>query len=750
MTRILMKIYSLLLALLGGAPALAQSSTPASPDSATYVLHKFEQPIGKETYHLTRTPQALTYEVNFRFVDRGSPVPLRARLMVTPAHEPLRLAVKGRTSRMSTINDSVEVRGGQAYVRVDEKVTTTAVGPLSFPVAGYSPATGQMLLLRYWQQHGRPANIATLPAGNVQISRAGQDTLTFQNKPLVLERYVIKGLVWGNELLWTDQQGRLMCIITNDGEGDKIEMMWQPYESLLPTLIGRAATHGMRLFSAEVGAKATAKPKVLAISGGAVLDVVSGQLRPNAVVLIENGKITKIGAVGKVKIPPGAEVIQAAGQTLVPGLWDMHAHFQQAEWGPAYLAAGVTTVRDCGNEFSYINAIQQAIDTGQGVGPRILKAGLIDGNGARPLGIVRANTPAEAVQAVQKYKANGFAQIKLYSSLKPEIVRAICAEAHRQGLTVTGHIPDGMNIYQGVQAGMDQVNHLPYVGSVLKRNADRSYNFTDTASLRAFRFLKAHRTVIDPTLGVYEIMGRSTQDDITTLEPAFAKLPQPLQALFTSMGGDPKDAAQFRPQFLSLVQLVKVLYDQGITIVAGTDMGFPGTSIDRELELYVQAGLTPLQALQTATITPARVMKLDKQSGSIEVGKQADLVLIAGNPLEKIQNLRQVKLVIKDGRPYDPPSCGSWPATSNKPGRLGLLLLLIVEPVQDNAHKLEVLFRVGLLIQTHGFGQVVGAVEVVVHVGQQHERCLAGMGAVYYVGNKLVVNGVGNVVGGAA
>ncbi|PJJ53279.1 amidohydrolase family protein [Hymenobacter chitinivorans] len=651
-----MKAYPFLLVLLGGAPALAQTTAPLAPaDSGTFVLHKFEQPIGKETYRLTRTAQQLTYDVSFKFVDRGSPVPLRARLVVTPTYEPLRLAVKGRTSRMSTINDSIEIRRGQAYVRVDDKVTTRAAPEGSFPVAGYSPGTGQMLLLRYWQQHGRPASIATLPSGSVQISRDGQDTLTFQNKPLVLERYVIKGLVWGNELLWTDQQGRLMCIITNDAEGDKLEMMWQPYESLLPTLIGRAAGHGMRLFTAEAGGQAAGKGKaVLAISGGAVLDVVTGKRLPNQVVLIEKGKITKIGAVGQVKVPRGADVIQAAGQTLVPGLWDMHAHFQQAEWGPAYLAAGVTTVRDCGNEFSYINAIEQAINSGKGVGPRILKAGIIDGSGQRPLGIVRADTPAEAVQAVQKYKANGFVQIKLYSSLKPDIVQAICAEAHRQGLTVTGHIPDGMNIYQGVRAGMDQVNHLPYVGSVLKRNADRSYNFTDTTSLRAFRFLKEHHTVIDPTLGVYEMMGRSTQDDITALEPAFNKLPQPLQALFISMGADPKEVAGFKPQFLSLVKLVKVLYDNGITIVAGTDMVFPGTSIDRELELYVQAGLTPLQALQTATITPARVMKQDKQSGSIEVGKQADLVLVEGNPLEQIQNLRRVKLVVKDGRPYDP------------------------------------------------------------------------------------------------
>nr|GFD21922.1 hypothetical protein OsJ_34339 [Tanacetum cinerariifolium] len=190
----------------------------------------------------------------------------------------------------------------------------------------------------------------------------------------------------------------------------------------------------------------------------------------------------------------------------------MHAHFQQAEWGPAYLAAGVTTVRDCGNEFAYINAVQRAIDDGQGVGPRILKAGLIDGSGARTLGIELANTPTEAMQLVQRYKTNGFAQIKLYSSVKPEVVRAVCAEAHRLGLTVTGHIPDGMTLLQGVSAGMDQVNHINYVVKLLRRNPDGSVILTDTTADRVFAFLKVHHTVIDPTVGVFELAYRSTKD----------------------------------------------------------------------------------------------------------------------------------------------------------------------------------------------------------------------------------------------
>ena len=654
----LQKILSLTL-LAGLAPAIARAQVSAPTDSATFLLHKFEQHIGQETYHLTRTAQAHTYDVNFRFVDRGSPVALRANIVVTPAGEPLRLAVKGQTSRFSSINDTISISNGQARVRVDDAVRTEKQAGLSFPVAGYSPGTGQLLLLRYWQQHGRPASLALLPSGTVRIREDGRDTVQFQNRPLVLRRYVLKGLVWGNELLWTDEQNNLLCIITNDAEGDKLEMMWQPYEALLPALIGRAATHGMRLFTSEIGAaakaKASAKPQLLAIVGGTVVDVVRGRTIPNAVVLMEGGRILQVGPAASTPIPKGARVIRAEGKTVLPGLWDMHAHFQQAEWGPAYLAAGVTTVRDCGNEFSYINAVQQAIDGGRGVGPRILKAGLIDGDGPGALGIVRANTPAEAATVVQRYKDNGFAQIKLYSSVKPAMVSVICAEAHRVGLPVTGHIPEGMNIMQGVSAGMDQVNHLNYVFRALRRNPDRSLILDDTASARVFNFLKAHHTVVDPTVGVYELMFRSTRDDITAIEPAYAQLPQSLQVLFRTMGqDDPASVAKYAPYFASMPRLVKALYDHGIPIVAGTDMGFPGTSLARELELYVQGGLTPMQALQTATIAPARAMRAEQHAGSLDVGKQADLVIIDGNPLRQIRDLRRVQLVVKNGQVYEP------------------------------------------------------------------------------------------------
>jgi len=624
-----------------------------SADSGTFLLHKFQQHIGKETYHIINNKYSKDYISDFKFVDRGSPVPLKTELRVTPVLEPLSLKIKGNVARGATINDTITIKGNTAHVKVDNDVSDKTLKSLTFPIAGYAPVIVQQVLIQYWKKHKEPANINTLPNGSVQIHRDGSDTLAFEGKPLILERYALGGLIWGNEFAWTDKEGQLIGVITNDAEFDKFEALREKYESLLPILIGKTATYSMRLFTKSASIK-TASDKVIAIKGGTVLDVVNEKTTPDMVVLIENGIIKKVGKAGEVVIPANAKIIDAKGKMLLPGLWDMHAHFEQAEWGPAYLAAGVTTVRDCGNEFDFINAIKDAIDKGKGVGPEILKAGIIDGKGQYALGIIQADTKEEAIKEVDRYKNNGFAQIKIYSSVKPAIVKAICDEAHKQGLTVTGHIPNGMTLQQGVDSGMNMVNHVQYVYTIMKRNKDRSINFEDSTSVAAIKFIKDHNVVIDPTVGVFEMSFRNINDDITVLEPAFNTLPLPLQAMLKNTGQDSTGAKKFKPLYESLVKIVKVLHDAGVTIVAGTDQGFPGFSVPRELELYVQAGLTPADAIQTATITPAKVMNMDKRTGSIDEGKKADIIIVDGDPLKNIREIRNVTTVIQGEHVYDP------------------------------------------------------------------------------------------------
>jgi imidazolonepropionase-like amidohydrolase len=652
---------TILLTLLLGSLLQGMAQTPAAGgDSARFFLHKFAQNIGQEVYYRTADDSGVSYAIRFRFVDRGSAVPLDARLVLTADGEPRRLWVKGNTSRFSTIHDSVVIAGNKAFSKVGDSSFSQEIKGPAFPVAGYSPGTVQMALLNYWKKHGQPENLNLLPTGQVRILNTGSDTLSYYGNRLILDRILIHGLIWGNEIVWTDTAGNLICLITNDAEGDKLEMMLDKYESMLPELIGRAATYGMRVFAAsmkdESRGQAGAKGEngVLAIVGGKMLDVATGEITPDAVILVGNGKIIKAGPKAAVAVPAGAKIIHAEGKTILPGLWDMHAHFEQAEWGPAYLAAGVTTVRDCGNEFDYINAVKRAIDEGAGVGPHILKAGIIDGPGPMGLGVIRAGTPQEARQAVQRYKDSGFVQIKIYSSVTLPILKVICDEAHRLGLTVTGHIPEGMDLRQGVEAGMDMVNHIQYVGPILARGKDRLVDWNDPKTAAGFDFIREHGTVIDPTLGVFEMIFRSTKDSITGMEPAFGTLPQPLQVLFVTMGMPPAQAEKFKGYFKDMEKEVKVLHDKGVPIVAGTDMGFPGYSVARELELYVDAGLTPLEALRTATVVPALVMKQAGVSGSLMPGREADIIIVEGDPLHHIRDIRRVNMVIKDGKIYNP------------------------------------------------------------------------------------------------
>jgi imidazolonepropionase-like amidohydrolase len=623
-------------------------------DSGTYVIHKNEQPIGKEKFNVTRSGQDIFYAVDFKYIDRGSPVHLKDSLHFAPNLKPVSFKIKGGTSRFTTVNDSVVFKGQRIFLKVDDSVFERLAAPYSFPVAGYAPATGQMLLVKYWNEQHRPDFIPTIPFGSVQIVRDGEDQISVNNESKTFIRYLIRGLIWGNELLWTDPGGQLVCLITNDAEGDKQEMMLESYESLLPVFIEKAALKGMQLFAKEFKT-AVVKHPLIAINGGNMIDVMTNKLVHDVTIVIENGIIRKIGRSASVSVPANAFIVNAKGKTILPGLWDMHAHFSQAEWGPAYLASGVTTVRDCGNEFGYINAIQKAIDEGAGVGPHILKAGIVDGKGPFALGIIQADTREEAIAVVRRYKDNGFVQIKIYSSVKPAILKVICDEAHRVGLTVTGHIPIGMNLFQAVDSGMDMVNHLQFVAAVMKKNKTNGlYDFSDSANISVLKFIKDHHLVIDPTMGVMELIFRSAKDSITSIEPHFASLPEPLKALFTNMGmTDPKQIEQGKLMMKNLKNLLFALYQDSITIVAGTDMDFPGYSLFRELELYVACGLSPMAAIQSATIVPARVMKMATVTGSIEAGKTADLILVDGNPLENIREIRNVETVIKGGIIYN-------------------------------------------------------------------------------------------------
>jgi imidazolonepropionase-like amidohydrolase len=632
-------------------------------EKGRFRLYKFQQPIGEESYEIRRDGESLVVRSTFEFKDRMTQVPLTAVLRARQDLTPEAFEVKGKTSRSSEIDTSVEVQGRGASVRRGkESNRVTALPDRFFTIDGYAPLSIQMMLVRYWASHNIKGALKTLPGGEVAIEHLGRDAIELGGKRVELDRYSVSGVIWGRETLWFDSARQLVAAVTNDSELDHFEAIREGFETALPVFVARAAQDDMETL-ARLASRLMppARKGALAITGATLIDATGKAATADSVVIVENERIVAAGPRAEVKIPKDAAIVDARGKTLLPGLWDMHAHYEQVEWGPVYLAAGVTTVRDVGNEFEFITATRDAIKDGRGIGPRILLAGLVDGDGEAAFGVIRANSPEEARKVVNRYKSAGFEQIKIYSSVKPEVVAAITAEAHRLGLTVTGHVPIEMIITEAVEAGMDQINHVSFLPPVMlpedvmpePGKPPPLVNIESAEAKRAIEFLKKHGTVIDPTIALKELDLHSIDAPVAAFEPGVAKVARELTTQLNNRGVPPADAALTRAIFEQYLAIIGALHRAGVRIVAGTDQTVPGHSLHRELELYVRAGFTPMEAIQAATIVPARMMKLDKEVGTIEVGKRADLIILDGNPLESISNIRKVRSVMTSGKLYD-------------------------------------------------------------------------------------------------
>ncbi len=668
------------LGLLALTPAiLCSQATTASADTGRFRLHKFEQPIGEETYTITRDADNLTLKSDFEFTDRGTKVPLTATLQAAVNYTPQSFVIKGSTSRMSTIDTDVEINGAQATIRQGTDTRTVAAPQSFFTIAGYAPVAMQMALVRYWRAHGSPTQLATLPTGVVQIQDRGAETIALDGRSLQVERYSIRGLIWGLETLWMDGDNNLAALVSTDAEFDHFEAVREEYEPALAKFVASAARDEMAALTELSKQMPGRRTGTFAFTGATLIDGTGAAPIANATVVTRDGKILAAGPGGKVKVPTDAQRIDVAGKYIIPGLWDMHAHYEQVEWGPIYLAAGVATVRDVGNEFDFIAAVRDAVNSGTALGPHMLLAGIVDGDGPHAIGIDRVNSPADAQMWVQRYHDAGFQQIKIYSSMKSDNVRAVCADAHQLGMTVTGHIPNGMTAYDGVNDGMDQINHIHYVLDMLippsvdmtklkrpeRLKVMSSLDVNSPEGKKAIAFLKQHNTVIDPTMALMEFENRPADVPANKMEPGVDHVAPELREQLVNGGMPPELAADAQKLTQEDLALIGALHRAGVRIVAGTDQTVPGYSLYRELELYVEAGFTPMEALQAATIVPARAMKVDRDSGSIEVGKRADLDILDANPLVNIHNIRSVRSVVANGVLYE--SAPLWQSVGFKP-----------------------------------------------------------------------------------
>ena len=441
-----------------------------------------------------------------------------------------------------------------------------------------------------------------------------------------------------------------------------------------------------------------------------VVDVIDGSLRTEQTVLITGNRITAVGPVDEISVPDTAEVIDAAGGFLIPGLWDMHVHsvanvgpdmavssVSAMDWHfPLFLAWGVTGVRNMNDATGDVtleltNSVKRRLATGDLHGPRFLANGpSIDGD--PPLGSNSAvvRTAQEARAVANKLADSGADFIKVYENLSREAYFAIMDQAQRRGIPVDGHVPFRVTPEEAADAGQRTFEHVlamaagcstsaaaererfarelaPLAGSAALEGLTPMTLFRHERALYDSRDPAACATTIEAYLrnGVAETPNVVAYRDVVNAKEILADasrmrlVPQVIRRNWQAMLDTElykEMQSVLRPLVPLYAENARLLNQAGVVLLAGTDVGIPalipGISLHEELEMLIDAGLTPLEVLRTATLNPARVLGQTDSLGSIEVGKLADLVLLDANPLADIRNTQQIRAVVADGRLY--------------------------------------------------------------------------------------------------
>jgi imidazolonepropionase-like amidohydrolase len=650
--------------LLLAAPAAVPANVPVLPEDVPktaqmYDVQMLEKPAGQLA--VWRDPAGKLHSF-FQYNDRGRGPKTYETVAVDRSGVPLSVQIQGNDYMKDAVQETFSVDGSVARWKNKGEDGSKKLDAPAFYTSMYGTPFEGELLVRALQGHG--GRLALLPGGEARMTKV----LSRPEASL----YAVTGLDFSPSYVWIAPSGELFAQV-----GGWLSIVKKGEEKHVPDLL-KAQKDARGALEKDRVQRLAHKPKgKLLVHDAAVFDSETARLQPHRDVLIEGNHIV---SVAPSKPAPdvsrgdasAVEVIEANGKTLLPGLIDMHAHVSDDQ-GILNLAAGVTSVRDLANDNDELYARIQRIEKGEEVGTRIFRAGFMDGPGPfqGPTKVLVA-TPEEALHWVDWYADHGFIQIKLYSSLKPELVPIIAEEAHRRGLRVSGHIPSGMFADQCIQAGYDEVQHVNFLMLNFLRDVkvtNGRQRFTSVAErgagidlqspeVRKFvELLRDRHTTIDPTLAVFENMLLSRPGVVPpSVAPIFDRLP--VQIRRGTLAGDlpvPEGMdARYRESFQRMLQLVHDLWQAGVPVEAGTD-SVAGFTLERELELDVAAGIPAPQVLQLATFGAAHILGQDGQLGSIRQARLADLVLVDGDPSQRISDIRKVVLTIKDGVVYEPP-----------------------------------------------------------------------------------------------
>ena len=604
---------------------------------------------------------------HFEFNDRGRGPKLDATYQLDANGMPTSIQLTGVDYLKAPITESFSRDGNvMTWKNGSEDEKRTVSGPAFFLGLNQVPEDSMLLVraLLKAPEH----KLALVPAGEASIRKLASTRVKGKAGSKTVDLYAVSGLGLLPDFVWLDQDQRFFASYSGWST-----MVREGYEDAVKAIGDRQQVEEKRLAATRAKELTRNLDKPLLIRNVRVFDPPSGEVVDARSVLIDKGRIVSIGA-ADVAALAGVEELDGGGRFLMPGLWDMHVHFSGGSDGLLELASGVTTVRDLANQLEVLKGLIDNIEAGKDIGPRIIRAGIIDGPGpfAGPTKVLAA-TEKEAIDAVNMYADSGHEQIKIYSSVKPELMPVIARAAHERGLRVSGHVPAFMTARQFVENGADEIQHVNmlFLNFLFDKVQDTRTpaRFTAVAEYGAgldlsspevrdfIQLLKDRHIVIDPTVGTFEDMFLSRPGHPGPGFSAIAdRFPTTWQRQIKSGSGGlemkPGQEALFRDSYQNMVNMVGVLYRSGVHIVAGTD-NLAGMTLPREFELYVEAGIPPKDVLRIATSGSAEVMKRDKEYGRVAPGYVSDLILVDGDPTINMADIRKVRTTIRGDRLYD-------------------------------------------------------------------------------------------------
>jgi len=609
-----------------------------------------------------------TTRVEFLFKDNGRGPELKEEFKLDKDGTFTSYHVKGTSTFGAPVDETFTRSGDKAtWKSTSDHGEQDVNGPGLYTPLGGTPESFSVAFAALARR--ADGKLPLIPSGMLTSRKLGEAEVANGDKKQKVQLVALTGIGFTPTFAWatTDQNPRLFAFIF-PGFLQLIEEGWEKNAAAMETQQKAAEKEllvqmNQRLTHPLAG--------TTLIKNAKIFDSERATLGEPSDLLLQDGRIIAISKAGDEK-RKADHVVDAAGRVLLPGMFDMHAHTSFWEGG-LHLAAGITTIRDMGNDNETLQQLVGQEQAGTLLAPHVVPAGFIEGespNSARN-GFVIKNFD-EAKHAIDWYHDHNYPQIKIYNSFPKDILPQTTAYAHSKGMRVSGHIPVWLRAHEAVEQGYDEIQHINQVllnflvtDKTDTRTLERFYLPAEKVGTMDFdskpvqdyiAFLAQHKTVVDPTLTTFDFV-RQKDGDMTQAYAAVADhMPPDVKRGFYQGQmkiPDEATAARYDKSYQKMIEFVGRMYKAGVPIVAGTD-GLAGFTLQRELELYVQAGMTPAQALQVATLNGAKYARVLDDRGVVMQGKRADLILVDGDPTKNITDIRKVALVVKGDKAYYP------------------------------------------------------------------------------------------------